>query len=87
MLKELMLILALGTGLVLARSVSPADEDYNAYIDIPFKRIKTSVSAEIEMQPDEFPCNAPFHICRLNASNRMVILLKRIRWRLRTAMC
>lgn len=82
-----MLVLALGTGLVLARSVSSADEDYNAYIDIPFKRIKTSVSAQAQMQADEYPCNAPFHICRLNASNRMVILLKRIRWRLRTAMC
>lgn len=46
MLKELLLILAL-CGSLLARSVPQDDADYDAFIDIPFKRIKTSVSIGI----------------------------------------
>ncbi|KAH8402937.1 hypothetical protein KR222_000550 [Zaprionus bogoriensis] len=41
MLKELLLVLALG-GAVLARSVPEPAVDYDPYVDIPFKRIKTS---------------------------------------------
>lgn len=61
LLKELLLILAL-CGPLLARCavVSRGDDDYDAYIDIPFKRIKTSVSV-----PSQLDTCVQCLLCRL----------------------
>lgn len=95
MLKEVLLILAV-IGAVLARSVP--DEDFDAFADIPFKRLKNSVSVpneELQIVNNMCVCNTlsssslplalPFH--RLSALNRMVIQLNRITWRRRMVMC